>query len=647
MNSTKELGLWDYMFYIFMVNALNNNRELFPEIPSPNIPDFSIFNDKEISELVKEYKLTLLSDTIFSIEEDLKKGEGVVWYKRTIATSNPWDRIEEPVGIVTDNKNLIFVADAKKGAGVIHRFRYNERQQRIFREKSFRGALFNLFGRARIREPRSISIDLNNNILYVIDSLNNKEFGRLKTRIVRCSFEGSCRVYRESAVEEFSKVKGTTPIGFFNNGKIMLRVEYDEDHDHIIIQYYTIKDGSVRFEKEKVMAVDERVGSLPIVKKIIPVIKLEDSITRKKGHYYTSLTTGPNELDGFLIVLEGLDKRMGVLYYPISKVDNTKFLNNTNNICVYSQIAFAYRKSGYTTINSKEETTIKGSINAAYLSTILTSGIMDNNKIGTLSGVKIKDFLPLKKDQLLVIEERKDDKGKKEGLYQLSVWVLSERKKEMSEEEKEKMTEEEYKEYGYSSDYGFLWPIKYKPHVYSKYGWRNHPITGIRNFHHGIDIDDPGNHDDYSNPPEIRAVMDGIVTDVYTKCHDCGEAFKRCNDIQDKEMREKCKSGLEACFKCNGYFGNKVVINHGKINGEKLETVYAHLSSVNVKLGQSVSKGDIIGNMGATGSATDMHLHFEVHSNGKYVNPVNYYSGVLCLIDKRVGDKESDYTLCS
>ncbi|MDF1510626.1 M23 family metallopeptidase [Robertmurraya sp. DFI.2.37] len=70
----------------------------------------------------------------------------------------------------------------------------------------------------------------------------------------------------------------------------------------------------------------------------------------------------------------------------------------------------------------------------------------------------------------------------------------------------------------------------------------------------------------------------------------------------------------------SGGYGNKVVINHQ--NG--FETVYAHLSSIDVKVGQTVSKGMKIGVMGSTGNSTGVHLHFEIYKNGNLENPLNY-----------------------
>src|SRR5690606_1590516 len=58
----------------------------------------------------------------------------------------------------------------------------------------------------------------------------------------------------------------------------------------------------------------------------------------------------------------------------------------------------------------------------------------------------------------------------------------------------------------------------------------------------------------------------------------------------------------------NGGYGNYIIISHD--NGT--QTLYSHLSSVNVSLGQRVSQGDLIGAVGSTGKSTGPHLHFEV-----------------------------------
>lgn len=70
----------------------------------------------------------------------------------------------------------------------------------------------------------------------------------------------------------------------------------------------------------------------------------------------------------------------------------------------------------------------------------------------------------------------------------------------------------------------------------------------------------------------------------------------------------------------SGGYGNKVVIDHQ--NG--YETIYAHLSSISVSVGQSVEKGSQIGVMGSTGNSTGLHLHFEIYKNGELKNPLDY-----------------------
>lgn len=119
-------------------------------------------------------------------------------------------------------------------------------------------------------------------------------------------------------------------------------------------------------------------------------------------------------------------------------------------------------------------------------------------------------------------------------------------------------------------------------HTASGYGWRIHPIYKIRKFHEGMDFTAPIGSDVY-------VTADGVVENIE-------------NNV-------------------NRGYGNMVMIDHGY----GYQTVYAHLSSYKVKIGQHLRRGDIIGYVGNTGLSTGPHLHYEVRKNGEAVNPVNFY----------------------
>jgi len=113
----------------------------------------------------------------------------------------------------------------------------------------------------------------------------------------------------------------------------------------------------------------------------------------------------------------------------------------------------------------------------------------------------------------------------------------------------------------------------------SGFGYRTDPFTKRRAFHSGLDIvAAPGK--------EIVATGDGLVT--------------RAGRI--------------------GALGNAVYISHGY----GLTTRYGHLSRVAVEAGEQVKRGDVIGHLGSTGRSTGYHLHYEVHVDGKAVNPLGH-----------------------
>lgn len=71
----------------------------------------------------------------------------------------------------------------------------------------------------------------------------------------------------------------------------------------------------------------------------------------------------------------------------------------------------------------------------------------------------------------------------------------------------------------------------------------------------------------------------------------------------------------------HGGYGNVVVISHGY----GYETLYAHMSKFKVRRGQKVKRGDVIGYVGNTGLSTGPHLHYEIHKDGKEIDPISYF----------------------
>lgn len=69
-----------------------------------------------------------------------------------------------------------------------------------------------------------------------------------------------------------------------------------------------------------------------------------------------------------------------------------------------------------------------------------------------------------------------------------------------------------------------------------------------------------------------------------------------------------------------GGYGNCIIVKHSN----DFETLYGHLSHINVHQGQDVTTGDVIGKVGSTGHSTGAHLHYEVRKNGKPINPVKF-----------------------
>lgn len=125
--------------------------------------------------------------------------------------------------------------------------------------------------------------------------------------------------------------------------------------------------------------------------------------------------------------------------------------------------------------------------------------------------------------------------------------------------------------------------------VASGFGYRIDPFTKVRKMHNGMDFT-------ANTGAPIYATGDGVV-----------------------ERADNTASG----------YGNHIVIRHGF----GYESLYAHLSKYNCRPGQHVKRGDVIGYVGSTGRSEGPHCHYEVHKDGKVVNPLNFYYGNISAVE--------------
>lgn len=131
---------------------------------------------------------------------------------------------------------------------------------------------------------------------------------------------------------------------------------------------------------------------------------------------------------------------------------------------------------------------------------------------------------------------------------------------------------------------GYIWPVSSR-RITSPFGNRNTGISGASTNHKGVDIG--GVY--YSS--EVHAA----------------------------------KSGTVIVSQYSSSYGNYVVVSHGSGN----TTLYAHMSSRSVSVGQWVDQGDVLGITGSTGISSGPHLHFEITENGVRVNPLQYLTGYV------------------
>lgn len=210
--------------------------------------------------------------------------------------------------------------------------------------------------------------------------------------------------------------------------------------------------------------------------------------------------------------------------------------------------------------------------NDIYRAYFNTAAIPEEQRKSGLGGFnRYREFIGLSNEKILVNTNKKIDQLSKQ------IVIQSESLDDIIELAKGKEK--------FLSSIPAIQPVKNEDlkRMASGFGYRSDPFTKIRKFHNGMDFSA-----ELGTP--IYATGDGKITIANNKL--------------------------------SGY-GNLIEVDHGY--GYK--TRYGHLSKYNVKQGQSVKRGDVIGFVGSSGRSSGPHLHYEVYYQNNIVNPINYYYG--------------------
>lgn len=159
--------------------------------------------------------------------------------------------------------------------------------------------------------------------------------------------------------------------------------------------------------------------------------------------------------------------------------------------------------------------------------------------------------------------------------------------------ETEQLLKDYYAQHGGSGDInatstqevlnGLIWPSDAR-YITDKFGWRDAPTAGASTYHEGADIGAP------------------YYSDVYA-----------------------AQSGTVIQAGWNGGYGYSVIIAHDF----GVATLYGHMNDYYVSVGQTVSRGQVIGECGSTGISTGPHIHYEVRINGEKIDPLPYLPGYI------------------
>lgn len=218
--------------------------------------------------------------------------------------------------------------------------------------------------------------------------------------------------------------------------------------------------------------------------------------------------------------------------------------------------------------------------------------LVDQLEVEQAKLINQKEVLETEYDEILNLSQEMQNKivAEQKRLAEVARKAAEEKKRKEEEERKRQQAASGGSSSAIPNVSAGSWTKPASGRFTSGYGSRTHPIHGVVKTHYGIDIAN-------STGTPVLSAADGVISYA---------------------------APLST-------YGNVIMVTHS-IDGKIFTSLYAHLSSIKVSVGQVVSKGQIIGAIGTTGNSTGPHLHFEIHVGNwegmakNSVNPLRYIS---------------------
>lgn len=288
-----------------------------------------------------------------------------------------------------------------------------------------------------------------------------------------------------------------------------------------------------------------------------------------------------NDIDLYEIRVAYLDETIEIAQVKIAKLETLKPEN-------FLQAAFLTLSNGYERLELSDQLAAIHSDLKSFER--LESGILkEEDRVAIAAGLEEK-VLALKEEKIALTSKIAENQVQgialdneiinlTEKITEVASEVETLSARKMALEEEVRVEEERIRQVELDRQRSTTFIMPTSGRLTSGYGNRIHPVTRRSSFHTGIDLAN-------SSGTSINASRNGTVT----------------------------FAGYQ------GTYGKFIIVRHS----DGMETAYAHLSSILVSVGQSVTQGEQIGKMGSTGRSTGSHLHFEIRKNGSHVNPYSY-----------------------